>query len=70
MKSFENGVLVNQTPLANQLLHSGNLYIGGAVVRGDDGGFNGLINEVRIYNRALSASEVQRLYLSGTGSHP
>ena len=39
-------------------------------VRGDDGGFNGLINEVRIYNRALSASDVQRLYLSGSGSHP
>jgi hypothetical protein len=70
MKSYENGVLVNQTPLASQLLHSGNLYIGGAIVRGDDGGFNGLINEVRIYNRALSASEVQKLYLSGSGSHP
>jgi hypothetical protein len=70
MKSYENGVLVNQTPLASQLLHSGNLYIGGAAVRGDDGGFNGLINEVRIYNRALSASEVQQLYLSGSGSHP
>ena len=70
MKSYEHGVLVNQTPMANQLLHSGNLYIGGAVVRGDDGGFNGLINEVRIYNRALSASEVQQLYISGSDSHP
>jgi len=70
MKSYENGVLVNQTPLASQLLHSGNLYIGGAAVRGDDGGFNGLINEVRIYNRALSVSDIQQLYLSGSGSHP
>jgi hypothetical protein len=70
MKSYEDGVLVNQTPLASQLLHTGNLYIGGADVCGDDGGFNGLINEVQIYNRALSASEVQQLYLSGSGSHP
>jgi hypothetical protein len=70
IKSYEDGVLVNQTPLASQLLHSGNLYIGGAAVAGDDGGFNGLINEVQIYNHALSASEVQQLYLSGSGSHP
>ena len=26
-------------------------------------GFNGVIDEVRIYNRALSAEEVQELYL-------
>lgn len=70
MKSYDDGVLVSQTPLASQLLHSGNLYIGGAAVAGDDGGFNGLINDVRIYNRALSAAEVQQLYLSGSASHP
>jgi hypothetical protein len=70
VKSYEDGVLVNQTSLASQLLHSGDLYIGGAAVAGDDGGFNGLINEVQIYSRALSASEVQQLYLSGSGSHP
>jgi hypothetical protein len=70
VKSYEDGMLVNQTPLASQLLHTGNLYIGGAAVAGDDGGFKGLINEVQIYNRALSASEVQQLYLSGSGSHP
>lgn len=62
MKSYEDGVLVNQTPLASQLLHTGNLYIGGAAVVGDDGGFKGLINEVRIYNRALSSNEVAQLY--------
>jgi len=71
MKSYEDGLLVKQMPLvASQLMHSGNLFIGGAAVAGDDGGFNGLINEVRIYNRALSAAEVQQLYLSGSGSHP
>jgi hypothetical protein len=41
------------------------LYIGGANVASDDGGFNGLIYDVRIYNRALSAVEVQQLYASG-----
>ena len=61
-KTYEDGVLVNQTPFANLLSHSGNLYIGGAAVSGDDGGFNGSICEVRIYNRSLSAPEVQQLY--------
>jgi hypothetical protein len=69
LKTYENGVLINQTPLTSQLSHSGDLYIGGANVAGDDGGFNGLINEVRIYNRALSASDVQQLYSAGAGAH-
>ena len=30
-----------------------------------DGGWSGSIDDVRIYNRALSASEVQQLYLMG-----
>jgi hypothetical protein len=69
LKTYENGVLISQTPLTTQLSHSGNLYIGGANVGGDDGGFNGLINEVRIYNRALSASDVQQLYQAGSAAH-
>jgi hypothetical protein len=62
IKTYEDGVLINQTPYANQLSHTGDLYIGGAAVASDDGGFNGSIYEVRIYNRALSATEVQQLY--------
>ena len=62
VKTYENGALINQSPFTNLLSHSGNLYIGGAAVAGDDGGFNGSICEVRIYNRALSAIEVQQLY--------
>jgi prepilin-type N-terminal cleavage/methylation domain-containing protein len=31
--------------------------------------FNGLIDGVRIYNRALTASEIQRLYASGLEEH-
>ena len=33
-------------------------------------GLNGTIDEVRIYNRALSASEIQQLYLAGLPRHP
>ncbi len=69
LKTYENGVLINQTPLTTQLSQSGDLYIGGANVAGDNGGFNGSINEVRIYNRALSASDVQQLYQAGSGTH-
>jgi hypothetical protein len=58
LRTYENGVLVSQTPYGSPLEHSGDLYIGGATVAPDDGGFNGLISEVRIYNRALSATDV------------
>ena len=65
---YKNGVLdtsslsVPVTPKAN----SESLYIGGGF--GDAGtgqDFNGSIDEVRIYNRALSAAEIQALYKSG-----
>ena len=65
---YKNGVLdtsslfVPLTPEAN----SESLYIGGGF--GDAGtgqDFNGLIDEVRVYNRALSADEVLKLYNLG-----
>jgi PKD repeat protein len=67
IKAYENGLLVSQVPYTNGLTHSGDLYIGGAVVSAyqDDGGFDGLINEVRIYNRELSSNEVAQLYAIG-----
>jgi hypothetical protein len=68
LRTYVNGVLVSQAPPMGQLLHSGDLFIGGATVHDQDGGFNGLINEVRIYNRALSASEIQLLYSGASGS--
>jgi len=64
-KAYQNGELVNQQTLTQTLLHSGDLYIGGAAVAGDDGGFRGLIAEVRIYNRGLSVAEVRALYNCG-----
>jgi cytohesin len=60
--TYVNGVLISRTPPMGQLQHSGDLFIGGATVNNQDGGFNGLIKEVRIYNRALSADEVQALF--------
>jgi hypothetical protein len=61
IKTYQDGELVNQTPLTGQLPHSGDLYLGGANVAGDDGGFRGTMAEVRIYNRALSESEIRAL---------
>ena len=61
IKTYQDGELVNQTPLTGQLPHSGDLYLGGANVAGDDGGFRGLISQVRIYNRPLAESEIRAL---------
>jgi len=61
IKTYVNGLEINQTPFAMNLQHSGDLFIGGATVGADDGGFNGLIDDLRIYNRELSASEVAQL---------
>lgn len=61
IKTYQDGELMNQTPLTGPLLHSGDLYLGGAVVASDDGGFRGTMAEVRIYNRALSESEILAL---------
>ena len=68
-KTYQNGEIVNQQACARPLMHSGDLYIGGAPVAGDDGGFRGLIAEVRIYNRGLSTTEVQVLYNRGLHAH-
>lgn len=66
LKFYRNGILRGSTvPLAPTMSHSGDLYIGGAVVHRDDGGLNGDLDDIRIYNRALSESEIQQLYQSG-----
>ena len=68
-RAYQNGELVNQQGFTKPLLHSGDLYIGGAAVAGDDGGFRGLIAEVRIYNRGLSPAEVRVLSKCGPTAH-
>lgn len=65
METYQDGERINQKSLAVPLVHSGDLYIGGSVVSGDDGGFRGRIAEVRIYNRGLDAAEIRALYSRG-----
>ncbi len=62
---YVDGTLVKQsgTVTQNNVQNSYNLFIG---ARGQSGGngFNGFIDDVRIYNRALSASEIKLFYNS------
>ncbi|MGA4990008.1 LamG domain-containing protein [Nonomuraea bangladeshensis] len=58
LRLFVNGRQVTQTPLSGAIADDGGaLRIGGNNVWGEF--FKGLIDEVRIYNRAQSASEIQ-----------
>jgi hypothetical protein len=59
--SYHDGELVEQKPQTGLLLHSGDLYIGGAVADSLDGGFCGTMAEVRLYNRALTEAEIRAL---------
>ena len=70
MRLYENGVLVQTEPKTDNIRTSvQDLIIGN---RKYDAGlnydFDGLIDEVRIYNRALSANEVKSSYLGQTVS--
>ena len=65
MRTYVNGVKVQECPYAGDQIRSGNypLRIGGHFhYGGDQYNFNGIIDEVRIYNRALSEAEVYQLY--------
>jgi hypothetical protein len=54
---YVNGTLATAAPLSGQIVTSaGALRIGGNSVWGEF--FAGLIDEVRVYNRALTASEI------------
>lgn len=71
-KVYVNGKLENSVPKTGTILPTtgrGSLSIG-AQIFGDwylpyGEPFNGLIDEVEIYNKALSANEIRALYLSG-----
>jgi hypothetical protein len=58
LRLFVNGAQVGSVPATGTLLQTTNaLSIGGNLVWGEH--FEGLIDEVRIYNRALTAAEIQ-----------
>jgi hypothetical protein len=64
IKAYVNGIPAGSTSVSGTINNptSPLVQIGKNVTSATT--FNGLIDEVRIYNRALSASEVQQLYLS------
>ena len=69
MKVYVNGVNRNLSfsgtiPATTADLSSANLTIGKDSYSGDN--FNGQVDEFRIYNRALSASEINKIYRVGT----
>ena len=66
---FVNGVLASSKTVGNNILTSGGvLRIGGNSIWGEY--FDGLIDEVRVYNRPLSASEIQADMSAGIGVAP
>jgi glucose/arabinose dehydrogenase len=67
LKQYVNGAQVSSVAVAGSVVAStGLLKIGGNAIWGE--WFNGLIDEVRVYNRALSASEIQTDMNTSIGS--
>ena len=63
---YKNGVFDGSQVTANTIGNGGTtFYIGNDGRDGAGYPFDGLIDDVRIYNRALSAAEIQALYKSG-----
>lgn len=64
IKGYRNGVLVVSTSVTGSISHSTvSLQIGKYSTNPQY--FSGLLDDVRIYNRALSATEIKQLYNSG-----
>src|SRR5205807_3270208 len=58
LKMYVNGTLASTLPLSGSInVSSGVLRIGGDSIWGEY--FNGMIDEVRIYNTALTAAQIQ-----------
>src|SRR5262249_19729479 len=58
LRLYVNGALVSSSPVTGAMMQSSNpLRLGGDAVWGEY--YAGVIDEVRIYNRALSAGEIQ-----------
>ncbi len=62
--AYKNGIFVNSTASGNTTNLADPLVIGAS---GGAKYFNGTIDEIRTYNRGLTASEVKQLYLLGQG---
>jgi hypothetical protein len=67
LRLYVNGALAGSTPLTGPLdTTTGPLRIGGNAIRSE--WFNGLIDEVRVYNRALTQGEIQTDMNSAIGA--
>jgi hypothetical protein len=67
LRLYVNGTQVSSTSYAGSIVVSSGLFrIGGNSIWGE--WFDGLIDEVRVYNRALSAEEIQRDMGTSVGS--
>ncbi|MDD4931512.1 MAG: LamG domain-containing protein, partial [Candidatus Colwellbacteria bacterium] len=65
MKSYINGILDTSTTKTGNFSSFSNLYFGYPVPNGENYTFNGIIDDVRIYSRSLSLSEIQSIYNAG-----
>ncbi len=63
---YSNGILADSDPQGDLITQAlDRFYIGSDALGSQSKYFNGLIDEVRVYNRALSASEITDLYKIG-----
>ena len=65
IRLYYNGNLVSEQTSASRVnvLNNGNLVVGGSTCYGaNEIGFNGLMDDLRFYNRALLESEIGKLY--------
>jgi len=63
---YINGILDGNAPCHGVYSESINSFLVGAINSGFNQFFNGKIDDVRIYNRALSDSEIQQIYQQGS----
>lgn len=65
IRLYYNGGLVSEQTSASRVnvLNNGNLVVGGSTCYGaNEIGFNGLMDDLRFYNRALLESDIEKLY--------
>jgi len=65
IKIYQNGVLANSAPVSGEfVVNDIDVIVGARIATNPIQFFNGIIDEVRIYNRALTAEEIKQRYLS------
>ena len=64
VKGYVNGVLDISSPKTGNMTAWSNLFIGYTTSNGEQAPFDGIIEDVRLYSRALSSKEIKLLYES------